>query len=203
VEEVHEEEKYFMINTPFDGSLTIGTLGSEPISAEPSTPTFPMPFEKMTEEQTDVTENDLKLISDELEKFLQAEAKKVGDESPERSSHVSIITICEKQTEGMDTKECGDSAVCPLQGYLFNSAIELPETSTQVKKERTSMEQLFKRNNIAPEHFKSKCEKVENHTKGIYAKCLIRKMLKTLHCSSKAARLQLLILFLPRGNSPR
>jgi len=72
----------------------------------------------------------LKLISDELEKFLQAEAKKVGDESPERSSHVSIITICEKQTEGMDTKECGDSTVCPLQGYLFNSAIELPETST-------------------------------------------------------------------------
>jgi len=48
VEEVHEEEKYFMINTPFDGSLTIGTLGSEPIGTEPSTPTFPMPFEKMT-----------------------------------------------------------------------------------------------------------------------------------------------------------
>lgn len=69
-----------MITAPFDGFLMIGTLGLEQILTEPSTPTFPMPFEKITEDNAEVTENELKFINDELEKFLEAEAKEVGDE---------------------------------------------------------------------------------------------------------------------------
>ena len=172
-----------MITVPFDGFLMIGTFGSDAIITEPSTPTFQMPFEKITEKETEVTENELKFINDELEKFLEAEAKEVGDESSERSSHVSIITICGKQSEGVDTEEYGDNGICPLQGYLFGSSIELPETNIQVKKERTSLGQLFKMNKIACDHSTDKFEELKNHTKGKYTIRFIRKLFTKLHSS--------------------
>ncbi|THG07632.1 hypothetical protein TEA_024204 [Camellia sinensis var. sinensis] len=160
----------------------------EPIITEPPTPTFPMPVEKITEKETEVTENELKLINDELEKFLEAEAKEVGDALSERSSHVSIITICGKQIEGEDTEEDGDMVVCPLQGYLFGSPIEVPETSTELKKERTTLGQLFKRTDMMYDNSTDKCEKGENHAKRTYATCFIKKMLKRLQfCSTGQA----------------
>ncbi|KAI8541290.1 hypothetical protein RHMOL_Rhmol08G0050300 [Rhododendron molle] len=183
LEEVSEEEWSTMITAPFDGFLMIGTLGLEQILTEPSTPTFPMPSEKITEENAEVTENELKFINDELEKFLEAEAKEVGDEPSERSSYVSIITICGKQIEGVDNEEYEDNGECPLQEYLFGSSIELPEPNMQVEKERTSLGQLFKMNNIAHDHSTSKCEKIKNHARGTYAMRFIRKMLKKLHSS--------------------
>ncbi|GMP29706.1 hypothetical protein CsSME_00004693 [Camellia sinensis var. sinensis] len=188
VEEVYEEKSSITISMPFDGFLMIGTLGSEPIITEPPTPTFPMPVEKITEKETEVTENELKLINDELEKFLEAEAKEVGDALSERSSHVSIITICGKQIEGEDTEEDGDMVVCPLQGYLFGSPIEVPETSTELKKERTTLGQLFKRTDMMYDNSTDKCEKGENHAKRTYATCFIKKMLKRLQfCSTGQA----------------
>ncbi|XP_057489445.1 protein LAZY 1-like [Actinidia eriantha] len=176
-EEVSEEESSIMITAPFDGFLMIGTFGSDAIITEPSTPTFHIPFEKITEKETEVTENELKFINDELEKFLEAEAKEVGDESSESSSHVGIITICGNQIEGVDTEDYGDNGICPLQGYLFGSSIELPETNIQVKKDRTSLGQLFKMNK------KAKCEELKNHTKRRYATGFIRKMLTKFHSS--------------------
>ncbi|CAL5368593.1 unnamed protein product [Camellia sinensis] len=188
IEEVYEEKSSITISMPFDGFLMIGTLGSEPIITEPPTPTFPMPVEKITEKETEVTENELKLINDELEKFLEAEAKEVGDDLSERSSHVSIITICGKQIEGEDTEEDGDMVVCPLQGYLFGSPVEVPETSTELKKERTTLGQLFKRTDMMYDNSTDKCEKEENHAKRTYATCFIKKMLKRLQfCSTGQA----------------
>ncbi|GMP30054.1 hypothetical protein CsSME_00004890 [Camellia sinensis var. sinensis] len=187
VEGVYEEDSSIMINAPFDGFLTIGTFGSEPIMTVPSTPTFPTPFDKITAKETEVTENELKLINDELEKFLEAEAKEEGDELSGRSSYVSIVTICGKQIEGVDTEEYGDTVVCPLRGYLFGSSIELPETSIQVKKERTSLEQLIKTNNIVYDHSTNICEEVKNHAKGTYAMRLVRKILKKLHSSPRSS----------------
>lgn len=183
LEAVSEEEWSTMITAPFDGFLMIGTLGLEQILTEPSTPTFPKPLEKITEENAEVTENELKFINDELEKFLEAEAKEVGDEPSERSSYVSIITICGKQIEGVDNEEYEDNGECPLQEYLFGSSIELPEPNMQVEKERTSLGQPFKMNNIAHDHSTSKCEKIKNHARGTYAMRFIRKMLKKLHSS--------------------
>ncbi|KAL7190196.1 hypothetical protein ACSBR2_022472 [Camellia fascicularis] len=187
VEGVYEEDSSIMINAPFDGFLTIGTFGSEPIMTVPSTPTFPTPFDKITAKETEVTENELKLINDELEKFLEAEAKEEGDELSGRSSYVSIVTICGKQIEGVDTEEYGDTVVCPLQGYLFGSSIELPETSIQVKKERTSLEQLIKTNNIVYDHSTNICEEVKNHAKGTYGMRLVKKILKKLHSSPRSS----------------
>lgn len=183
LEEFSEEEWSTMITAPFDGFLMIGTLGLEQILTEPSTPTFPMPLQKITEENAEVTENELKFINDELEKFLEAEAKEVGDEPSERSSYVSIITICGKQIEGVDNEEYEDNGECPLQEYLFGSSIELPEPNMQVEQERTSLGQHFKMNNIAHDHSTSKCEKIKKHARGTYAMRFIRKMLMKLHSS--------------------
>ncbi|KAA8548250.1 hypothetical protein F0562_004489 [Nyssa sinensis] len=186
-DEVFEEELSIMTSELFNGFLTIGTLGLEPIITEPSTPTFPMPFENITEKETEVTENELKLINDELEKFLEAEAKEVCNESSARSSHVSTITLGGKQTEGMDPQEYGDIVVCPLQGYLFGSSIELPETSIQVEKEITPVGQLFKRNKVACKYSKEKSEKGDKKIKGTYSMHFMKKMLKKLSSSSRSS----------------
>ncbi|THG17678.1 hypothetical protein TEA_014787 [Camellia sinensis var. sinensis] len=63
-----EEESSVAISELFHGFLTIGTLGSDPVITDPSTPTFAISVENITEKETEVTENELKLINDELEK---------------------------------------------------------------------------------------------------------------------------------------
>ncbi|XAR52025.1 hypothetical protein NMG60_11006860 [Bertholletia excelsa] len=182
VEEVHGEE---MINAPFDGFLTIGTLGSEPTITEPSTPILSKPFNKTTDKETQVTVNELKLINYELEKFLEAETKELGNESSERSSHVSIVTICEKQKGDVANEEIRDLEVCPLQGYLFGSSIELPDSNIEIKKERTSLGQLFKRTSMANEYSTNMGEKPENQGKGTSDVSFVKKMLKKLYSSPR------------------
>ncbi|CAJ2669354.1 unnamed protein product [Trifolium pratense] len=147
----------------FPGFLAIGTLGSDQtISSNPSTPTFPnnVSVETITENEDEVTENDLKLINDELEKVLVAETKddvisydsssRNSHVSTGRSSHVSIITISGKINEG--TESYANNAVCPLQGYLFGTAFEMSETnvtSVTKKEHRTSLGELFQRSKMA------------------------------------------------------
>ncbi|KAL6325603.1 hypothetical protein AAG906_023448 [Vitis piasezkii] len=186
VEEDYEEESSNVVSDLFHGFLAIGTLGSN----EPSTPTFGVSSENMTEKETEVTEIDLKLINDELEKFLEAEAKDEGSiESPGRNSHVSIITLCGKQMEAADVEESGKMIVCPLQGYLFGSSIELPETrSTEVKKGKASLGELFQRTKIADEYATVKDEKGEIQAKGTNksAMHLVKKILRKLQASSRS-----------------
>ncbi|KAK7374773.1 hypothetical protein VNO80_08212 [Phaseolus coccineus] len=164
----------------FPGFLAIGTLGSEQVS-DPSTPSFPISVESITEKEDEVTENDLKLINDELEKVLGAETKddvsldssrrtshvstgRSSHVSTGRSSHVSIITLSGKPIEGTEPNGNG-AAICPLQGYLFGTAIELSETTAAAKKEnRTSLGELFQRSKSAEENFSAKCEKEEKRT---------------------------------------
>ncbi|KAK8466156.1 hypothetical protein PHAVU_008G017100 [Phaseolus vulgaris] len=164
----------------FPGFLAIGTLGSEQVS-DPSTPSFPISVESITEKEDEVTENDLKLINDELEKVLGAETKddvsidssrrtshvstgRSSHVSTGRSSHVSIITLSGKPIEGTEPNGNG-AAICPLQGYLFGTAIELSETTAAAKKEnRTSLGELFQRSKSAEENFSAKCEKEDKRT---------------------------------------
>ncbi|XP_059639861.1 protein LAZY 1-like [Cornus florida] len=187
VEEFFEEETAIINSELFNGFLTIGTLGQEPINSEPPTPTFPMPFESVTGKKTEVTENELKLINDELEKFLQAEAKEMCNGSSERSS-VSTITLSGKQIEGVDTEEYGDMVLCPLQGYLSGSSIELFETSIAVNREKRPLEQPFKKSNIRYKHPIEKHEDGKKQAHKTYATHFMKKMLKKLHSSSKSSK---------------
>ncbi|MBA0798612.1 hypothetical protein Gohar_009188 [Gossypium harknessii] len=194
-EEDYEEDSSSAMSELFHGFLAIGTLGSDPNIPDPSTPTFAISVENITEKETEVTENELKLINDELEKVLGAEAKEEGYSSGRnsyvstgrsshvsagRSSHGSTITLSGKPIEGSETNGNG-TTVCPLQGYLFGSAIELSETTTVAKKEhRTSLGELFQRTKITEENVGGKYDKEEKRTEKEGDKSAVHIMKKML-----------------------
>ncbi|TKY50530.1 hypothetical protein E2542_SST22034 [Spatholobus suberectus] len=194
----YEDESSGAMYELFHGFLAIGTLGSEQVVTDPSTtPTFAISVENITEKEDEVTENELKLINDELEKVLGADDESCGRNSHVsngRSSHGSIITLSGKPLEGAESNGNG-SAVCPLQGYLFGSAIELSETTTTVakKEHRTSLGELFQRSKLAEESFGAKCEKDDKRTTereaDKSAMHLMKKKLKKrmLHTSSRSS----------------
>lgn len=164
----------------FHGFLAIGTLGSE----SPPTPTFPLPFQNETDKEKEVTENDLQLINNELEKFLEAEAKEIDDDSLARSSYASITTISNKQFDDADTEGWRYSVTCPLQKYLFGSSIEVPETAVVEKKEKSSLEELFKRNDNVHKDSKENYDSMQKQGKGRNATQFMKKVLKKLHLTA-------------------
>ncbi|KAK1566664.1 hypothetical protein Q3G72_002585 [Acer saccharum] len=187
LDESFNKQASVVISELFHGFLAIGTLGSEPIMSEPATPTFAMSAENITEEKTEVTEYDLKLINNELGKFLEAEAEEEkSNESSRRNSYVSIVTLIEKPLEGANSEDYGKMQVCPLQGYLFGSSIELPETAIEVRKEKASLAELFRRTKIIDEHSMEKSGKEEMPAKRTHksVKHLVKKMLRKFHASS-------------------
>ncbi|XP_019451975.1 PREDICTED: protein LAZY 1-like isoform X2 [Lupinus angustifolius] len=158
----------------FPGFLAIGTLGSDQVISDPSaTPTFALSFGNITEKEDEVTQNDLKLINDELEKVLVAETN--NDDvsidssgrnsivSNGRSSHVSIITLSGKPLMEARVSNMNETAICPLQEYLFGTVVEHSETTTTTKKEhRTSLGELFQKSKMVEENnFGAKVEKEE------------------------------------------
>lgn len=186
-EEKSQAETSTDISDLFQGFLTIGTLGAETITSEPTTPTFSMPLENTNEKNAEVTENDLKLINYELEKFLESE-KEGFYESSGRNSHVSTITLSGKQMEGAEDEDYGNTSVCPLQGYLLGSSIELPETAAEVRKERPSLAELFHRTKITNQGFIEAGECGETQVKQTHKSSthIMRKMLKKIHTSSRS-----------------
>lgn len=188
-EEDYEEESSAAMSELFHGFLAIGTLGSDQVIADPSTPTFAISVENIAEKETEVTENELKLINDELEKVLGAEAKddccnessgRNSHVSNGRSSHGSIITLSGKPIEGPDSNGNG-TTVCPLQGYLFGSAIELSETTAVAKKEhRTSLGELFQRSKLTEENGGGKSEREEKRSDKEAEKSAMQLMKKKL-----------------------
>ncbi|XP_044466543.1 protein LAZY 1-like [Mangifera indica] len=184
VEANFDEETTSVISELFDGFLAIGTLGTEKITSGPATPTFAMSMQNITEEKAEVTEYDLKLINDELGKFLETEADEGNsNESSRRDSYVSIVILGENPMEGANDKDYGKMTVCPLQGYLFGTSVEQPET-TEVKKEKASLAELFHRTKIADEiSTDTKSGKVEMQAKKTHksVKHFMKKMMKTLH----------------------
>ncbi|CAL0318808.1 unnamed protein product [Lupinus luteus] len=162
----------------FPGFLAIGTLGSDQVLSDPSaTPTFALSFGNITEKEDEVTQNDLKLINDELEKVLVAETN--NDDvsidssgrnsivSNGRSSHVSIITLSGKPLMEARVSNVNETAICPLQEYLFGTVVEHSETTTTTtrKEHRTSLGELFQKSKIAEENnFGGKAEKDEKRS---------------------------------------
>lgn len=160
-EEELENEASATLSDLFHGFLAIGTLGTDPVINDPSTPTFSISVENIMEKDTEVTENELKLINDELERVLGADeiscnvssgrnsyvsTGRNSHVSAGRSSHCSTITLSGKPLENTENNGNG-TIVCPLQGYLLGSAaIGLPEATPAAKKEnRTSLGELFQR----------------------------------------------------------
>lgn len=183
----NRQQEEFLVGEPqlFPGFLAIGTLGSDTPLSDPSTPTFDNSVDYITEKETEMTENELRLINDELEKVLVAEAKEDSSNdssgrssqvSMGRSSHGSTITLSGKPIlEGQETNNGSTNTVYPLQGYLFGSAIELSETTAAVKKEhRTSLGELFQRSKLTEDVHELKPEREERHT----AMNLMKKKLK-------------------------
>lgn len=197
-EDHYAEESSAAVSELFHGFLTIGTLGSDdPTITLPSTPTFSISVENITEKETEVTENDLKLINDELEKVLGAEdgcndsSGRNSLVSTGRSSHCSTITLSGKPFEGTEPS-WNEATTCPLQGYLFGSAIELPDTTVVKKEHRTSLGELFQRTKIEEENSASKWEKGEkaaDKETDRSAKHLMKKILKKklVHASSRTS----------------
>ncbi|KAK6928553.1 hypothetical protein RJ641_007144 [Dillenia turbinata] len=180
-----DKEDFTEMDGLFHGFLAIGTLSLDPIISEPPTPTFTMSLEELTENETKVTKNDLKLINDELEKFFEAEAEREScNESSGRNSYVSTVTLSGKHMEGADTEECNKMVLCPLQGYLFGSKVELPETRTEANEEKVSLGELFRRTKI-DQSSTNECKTEDVKTEGKYrtAKHLMKKMLKPLNTS--------------------
>ncbi|XP_024031823.1 protein LAZY 1 [Morus notabilis] len=186
-----EEETSAVISELFHGFLTIGTLGSDASINEPETPTFATPSENITDGRIKVTENHLKLINYELEKFLEAESKEEegSDESSARNSNVSAITLGGKQMERAKDEDYWKTKVCPLQGYLFGSSIELPEERIEFKKEKASLGELFHRTKIAAENCTEKrpIEEIPEKQKHKSAMRFVKKMIKKVNPSSKSS----------------
>ncbi|KAJ8547734.1 hypothetical protein K7X08_011320 [Anisodus acutangulus] len=201
-----EDESSAALSELFHGFLAIGTLGTDTLLDDPSTPTFSISVDNIAEKDTEVTENELKLINDELEKVLGAEANKddgcnlssgrnsyVSTErsshvSTGRSSHGSTITLSGKQFESTENNGNG-TTVCPLQGYLFGSTVGLPETtpaSSAKKEHRPSLGELFQKTKLAEENYGAKSDKRTDKDSDKSAVHLMKKILKKkmLHASS-------------------
>ncbi|KAL2559961.1 hypothetical protein Fot_04700 [Forsythia ovata] len=198
-EDYLEEDSSAVLNELFHGFLAIGTLGTEPVIADPATPTFSISVDHIAEKETEVTENELKIINDELEKVLGAEARdescnvssgRNSHVSAGRSSHCSTITLGGKPIEGAESNGNG-TIIGPLQSYLFGSAIGFPEPVPQAKKEhRMSLGELFQKTKLE-ENSGTKCDRGEKRAEKETDKSavyLMKKMLKKkmLHASSRS-----------------
>ncbi|KAI3417942.1 uncharacterized protein J3R85_014075, partial [Psidium guajava] len=186
-EENLESETSSEIPELFHGFLAIGTLGSEAAPSEPATPTFAMTLDNMTKEAVEVTEDDLKLINNELEKFLQAESQEEGHKGSSRNSYVSTITLDSPQMEAVEDEGPADTVIFPLQGYLFSSSVELLETKIETKKQKASLLQLFQETKKTGGDCSKNSEKgatqVEPTRKS--SKHIMKKFLKKLCASSR------------------
>ncbi|KAL0887941.1 hypothetical protein Bca101_011924 [Brassica carinata] len=172
----------------FHGFLAIGTLGGETFLDEPATPTFGMSSGDPETVNAEVTENDLKLISNELEKFLEAEAKEGHNQPSGRNSDTNTIASTIEAAEEVDAEDDNQSMKFPLQDYLFGSQIELSETKVAGKKERASLGELFQATELQDKHSENRYEEKKKQSCSTHksAKHFVKKILKKLHPSSKS-----------------
>ncbi|KAJ0243476.1 Protein LAZY 1 [Hirschfeldia incana] len=172
----------------FQGFLAIGTLGAESFLDEPATPTFGMASEDPATDNADVIQNDLKLISNELEKFLEAEAKEGNNPPSGRNSDTNTIASTIEAAEGVDAEDDNQPMKFPLQEYLFGSQIELSETKIAGKKQRASLGELFQATELQDKHSEDNYGEKKKQSSSTHksAKHLVKKVLKKLHLSSKS-----------------
>ncbi|KAI5431304.1 protein LAZY 1 isoform X2 [Lathyrus oleraceus] len=174
-----EEISSAAISELFEGFLTIGTLGAEAITNEPATPTFATPFENLPMKDADVTETELKLISYELEKFLEAEEECFYESS--RKNCLSNIPL-----NGTDADDYGNEVVCPLQGYLLGSSFKIPE-KVEVREEWATLAELFQRTKTTKEDcIETGAKEKQVKQAHMSAMHIMKKMWKKVYSSSKS-----------------
>ncbi|XP_010556290.1 PREDICTED: protein LAZY 1 isoform X2 [Tarenaya hassleriana] len=148
LEEEREEE------VTFPGFLAIGTLGLEP----PATPKlFDAPLEEdgSQEKMEVITEDELKLISDKIEMFLESETEQSynGSMFQIKEQHLSGLgefsDTASLKAEESNPEEYGEPVMFPLQGYLLGSSLELLKENDKVKKKKGSIADLFQRKKSA------------------------------------------------------
>nr|GMC46250.1 protein LAZY 1-like [Ipomoea batatas] len=177
------EEEKALNEVVFHGFLAIGTLGgagSEAAAAlfnsstEPPTPTF--------EETTQITDQDLKLISKELEKFLEAEEASEDAQSSKRSSYASIITLADKTQQDSDSSSL--LLDCPLHKYFFGVSEEADHMA--VKNEEASLSEVDLQDEVVLKGNYCASHKKAGSSKAQFAKNLMKKMFKSLNYNSKS-----------------
>ncbi|PIN19419.1 hypothetical protein CDL12_07923, partial [Handroanthus impetiginosus] len=141
--------------------------------------------ENLTNQQTEIRESELKLINYELEKFLEAEEKEIANDTSRRSSQASIITLNNKPIDGADSEGHMYTETCPLQNYLLANSIEEVGPDKEVKKEKTSLEELFTRNNIVHDDHTRKCEAEQPRKRNVAH--FMKKAVKKFHSSSSSS----------------
>ncbi|KZV40725.1 hypothetical protein F511_22926 [Dorcoceras hygrometricum] len=199
-EDLDQDEPSAALTELFHGFLAIGTLGTERFPADPATPTFSISVDHIAEKETEVTENELNLINDELEKVLGGRDSNCNVSSG-RNSHVSAGRISHCSATTLSGKPMGNTemsgnggTICPLQSYLFGSAIGLPDAApvSGRKEHRTSLGELFQKTKIGEENSGPKSDRgekrmdKETEKSAVY---LMKKILKKrmLHASSKSS----------------
>jgi hypothetical protein len=139
----NRDEASIISSDLFHGFLAIGTLGSEPTTSEPATPAFPVSLENMTEEKMKMTENDLKLVNNELVKFLEAEEEGCND-SLARRSYVSTITLSGMQMQATNAEDFGKTVACPLQGYTYlGHQLNIQKQDLEQRRKRFLLKRYF------------------------------------------------------------
>lgn len=176
----------------FHGFLAIGTLGTNPFTADSSTPTFSISVENLTEKETEVTSSALRLINEV--KVLGADNNDGSNGSSGRNSLASCGRSSQGSTIGHSGKPeegSGSSVhgpiICPLQGYLFGTAMGMPETTVSKKEKRISLGELFEKTKIAENSgIKDKRAEKESDTSAVQ---LMKKILKKkmIHASSRSS----------------
>ncbi|XP_034891114.1 protein LAZY 1 [Populus alba] len=138
VDENNRDEVSIISSDLFHGFLAIGTLGSEPTTSEPATPTFPISLENMTGKNE------------------------------------------------ADAEDFGKTVACPLQRYRFGSSIEHPETRFGVRKEKVSLEEIFRTTKVTDEIPSENEVKGEMQAKKAHksAKYFIKKILTKFQSTS-------------------
>ncbi|GKD31270.1 LAZY 1-like protein, partial [Tanacetum coccineum] len=112
----------------FNGFQNNGALEKDPLISDLATPNFATYVEKMTEKETETTEDKLKLVKDKLEKMLLTCARNFR--------HASATTNGGKILKEA-TKNGKEEIVDPLQHDVFGSEVGGPY-ATIVKEHRDS-----------------------------------------------------------------
>ncbi|GAA0156176.1 hypothetical protein LIER_13729 [Lithospermum erythrorhizon] len=172
-----------LVSELFLGFLAIGTLGGELLNTETPTPTIPSIFEDTTNEEQKITENELKLISSKLEALFDGEQEETANKTSARSSHASVITLSNYQTEDTNTEDQRHIPTCALLKYLFGSSLELKEAEMPIKKKNNSLGDLFKRNK-GHSHREEIQEPSKKQAKKRDTTVFLKKMLKKIHSVS-------------------
>ena len=123
--------------------------------------------------------------------MLEAEAKDEGGSRQDSHANKVESNIYNNYVESGDH----DAVVCPLQEYLFGSAVEM--STTMAKKEnRTSLGELFQRSKVVEEGGGGRCDekdeqkKVEKEGDNRYGMQLLKKKLKKkMFCAASKSTL--------------